>query len=51
VYRIERLGSTSGKATGRAVISRAGELPVHWRPKQMAPEPPGPDPYIEEEEG
>ena len=49
VYRIEQLGSQQGKPSGKAVIVSSGELPMHWRPKQLVPEPPGPDPYSDED--
>lgn len=47
VYKVEQLGSSTGKMKGKAVITDSGELPMHWRPKSAAPEPPGPDPYSE----
>jgi hypothetical protein len=46
VYKIDQLGSQSGKTNGTVVIVNSGELPMHWRPKQgAAAEPPGPNPY------
>jgi hypothetical protein len=51
VYKVEQLGSSSGKTSGRAVIVDSGELPKHWRPKSSAPEPPGPEPSEEDESG
>lgn len=50
VYKVEQIGSSSGKTTGKAVIVDSGELPMHWRPKHAEPEPPGPAPYDETEE-
>jgi hypothetical protein len=34
VYKIDQLGSQSGKTNGTVVIVDLGELPMHWRPKQ-----------------
>jgi hypothetical protein len=53
VFKVEQLGSSSGKPSGRAVITDSGQLPMHWRPKAAAAaaaaEPPGvpEDPYAE----